>query len=75
MTVPNTGYLTNNKHNLLVTEDTVIKNKKGKVVAKILKDVVIKEHNCKEKNESNLCKIKINNIKGYIYKSSLWGYY
>ena len=38
--------LTDNKHNLIVIEDTVIKNKKGQVIAKVLKDVIIKEHNC-----------------------------
>ncbi|MDC0651743.1 hypothetical protein OAP55_00635 [Alphaproteobacteria bacterium] len=66
--------LTNKKHNLIVIKDTVIKNKKGEVIAKILKDVIIKEHNCSEKNNSNLCRVKADNIKGFIYKSSLWGY-
>ena len=66
--------LTDSKHNLIVIEDTVIKNKKGQVIAKVLKDVIIKEHNCSEKKESNLCIVRINSVKGYIYKSSLWGY-
>tara|TARA_B110000444_G_C18674645_1_gene516871 strand:+ start:135 stop:587 length:453 start_codon:yes stop_codon:yes gene_type:complete len=66
--------LTHRKHNLIVTKDTVIKNNKGKVIAKVLKDVIIKEHSCSEKKDSNLCKVKINNVKGFIYKNSLWGY-
>lgn len=66
--------LTDSKHNLIVIEDTVIKNKKGKVIAKVLKDVIIKEHDCSEKKGSNLCKVKIDKVKGFIYKSSLWGY-
>jgi SH3-like domain-containing protein len=66
--------LTDNKQNLIVIEDTVIKNKKGLVIAKVLKDVIIKEHNCSKKNDSNLCRVEIDNIKGLIYKSSLWGY-
>ena len=66
--------LTDSKHNLIVIEDTVIKNKKGQVIAKVLKDVIIKEHNCSEKKESNVCRVRINSVKGYIYKSSLWGY-
>ena len=49
--------LTDNNHNLIVIEDTVIKNKKGKVIAKVLKDVIIKEHNCSEKKDTNLCKV------------------
>ena len=66
--------LTDSKHNLIVTEDTVIKNKRGNVIAKVLKDVIIKEHDCSEKKETNLCRVKINNIKGFITKSNLWGY-
>ena len=66
--------LTDSKQNLIVIEDTVIKNKKGQVIAKVLKDVIIKEHNCSEKKDTNLCRVRIDDIKGYIYKSSLWGY-
>lgn len=66
--------LTDSKHNLIVIEDTYVKNKKGNIIARILKDVVIKEHNCTEKKATNLCKVKIDGIKGFIYKSSLWGY-
>ena len=66
--------LTDSTHNLIVIKDTVIKNKKDQVVAKVLKDVIIKDHNCSQKNDSNLCRVKINNIKGFIYKSNLWGY-
>ena len=66
--------LTDSKHNLIVIEDTVIKNKKGQVIAKVLKDVIVKEHNCFEKKDTDLCKVKIDNIKGFIYKKSLWGH-
>lgn len=66
--------LTDSKHNLIVTEDTVIKNKKGHVIAKVLKDVIIKDHDCSKKKETNLCRVNINSIKGFIYKSHLWGY-
>ena len=66
--------LTDSKHNLIVTEDTVIKNKKGQVIAKVLKDVIIKEHDCSEKEETNLCRVNINSVKGFIYKSNLWGH-
>ena len=67
--------LTNSKHNLIVIKDAAIKNSKGKIVARILKDVIIKEHNCSEENNSDLCKVRISNVKGYIYKTDLWGYY
>ena len=66
--------LTSNKKNLIVIRDTNLLSGNGKVKAKVLKDNIIKIYNCNLEKKSQLCKIEIKNIKGYIKKSNLWGF-
>ena len=66
--------LTSNKKNLIVIRDTNLLSGNGKVKAKVLKDNIIKIYNCNLEKKSQFCKIEIKNIKGYIKKSSLWGF-
>tara|TARA_E500000331_G_scaffold252050_1_gene242365 strand:- start:257 stop:715 length:459 start_codon:yes stop_codon:yes gene_type:complete len=62
------------KNNIIVIKDSTIKDRKGLIKAKVLKDVIIKEHNCNDKRFPLYCKIKINKVNGYLKKTSLWGY-
>ena len=66
--------LTSNKKNLIVIRDTNLISSNGKIKAKILKDNIIKTYNCDLEKKSQLCKVEIKNIKGYIKKSDLWGF-
>ena len=66
--------LTSNKKNLIVIKDTNLISNSGKIKAKILKDNIIKTYNCDLEKKSQLCKVEIKNIKGYIKKSNLWGF-
>ncbi len=66
--------LTSNKKNLIVIRDTNLISNNGKIKAKVLKDNIIKTYNCDLEKKSQLCKVEINNIKGYIKKSNLWGF-
>ena len=66
--------LTSNKKNLIVIRDTNLISNNGKTKAKVLKDNIIKTHNCDLEKKSQLCKVEIKNIKGYIKKSNLWGF-
>ena len=65
--------LTTNKKNLIVIKDSNVLSSNGKIKAKILKDNIIKNYNC-NLEKKQLCKVEIKNIKGYIKKSSLWGF-
>ncbi len=65
--------LTSNKKNLIVIKDAYLLSSNGKVKAKILKDNIIKSYNCDLEKKTQLCKVEIQNIKGYIKKSYLWG--
>ena len=66
--------LTSNKKNLIVIRDTNLISNNGKIKAKVLKDNIIKTYNCNLEKKSQLCKVEIKNIKGYIKKSNLWGF-
>ncbi len=66
--------LTSNKKNLIVIRDTNLLSSNGKIKAKVLKDNIIKTYNCDLEKKSQLCKVEIKSIKGYIKKSSLWGF-
>ncbi len=66
--------LTSNKKNLIVIRDTNLISNNGKIKAKVLKDNIIKTYNCDLEKKSQLCKVEIKNIKGYIKKSNLWGF-
>ena len=58
--------LTVNKKNLITIKDAHLLNDEGKVKAKILKDYVIKIFNCDLEEKPQLCKVEIENIKGYL---------
>ena len=66
--------LTSNKKNLIVIKDTDLLNSNGKVKAKILKDNIIKSYNCDLEKKPQFCKVEIQEVKGYIKKTYLWGY-
>ena len=66
--------LTSNKKNLIVTRDANLLSSNGKIKAKVLKDNIIKTYNCDLEKKSQLCKVEIQNIKGFIKKSYLWGF-
>ena len=66
--------LTSNKKNLIVIRDTNLISNNGKIKAKVLKDNILKTYNCDLEKKSQLCKVEIKNIKGYIKKSNLWGF-
>ena len=66
--------LTSSKKNLIVIKNTNLLNSKGQTKAKILKDNIIKIYNCDLEKKPQLCKVEINDIKGYIKKSYLWGF-
>ncbi len=65
--------LISKKVNLIVLKDTNLSNKNGLVLAKVLKDFIIKTHDCNIKNVE-LCKVKVAKKFGYIEKKYLWGY-
>ena len=65
--------LISRKKNLIVIKDAKLFNKNGLVLAKILKDFIIKKHDCDIKNVE-LCKVKAKKKVGYIEKKFLWGY-
>ena len=66
--------LTSSKKNLIVIKDTNLLSSNGKIKAKILKDNIIKSYNCDLEKTTQLCKVEVKNIKGYIKKSYLWGF-
>lgn len=66
--------LTSDITNLIVIYDTVLTSKHGAIKANILKDYIIKKHDCKIEKYPEVCKVEIQNIKGYIKKEFLWGY-
>ncbi len=66
--------LISKKKNLIVINDAVLSDKKGKLKAEVLKDFIIKNYNCLDKKHENYCFVKIQNVKGYINKSNLWGH-
>ncbi len=66
--------LTSDKKNLIVIRDTNLLSTSGKIKAKVLKDNIIKTYDCNLEKKSHLCKVEIQNIKGFIKKSYLWGF-
>ncbi|MEC8100612.1 MAG: SH3 domain-containing protein [Pseudomonadota bacterium] len=66
--------LTSDKKNLIVTRDANLLSSNGKIKAKVLKDNIIKNYNCAYEKRPQLCKVEIQNIKGFIKKSYLWGF-
>ena len=66
--------LTSNKKNLIVIKDAYLLSGNGKIKAKVLKDNIIKAYNCDLEKKSQLCRVKIQNVKGFIKKSYLWGF-
>lgn len=66
--------LTTKKNNLILIGDALLENKNGKVKAKVLKHNIIKDFDCKLDKKPNVCKVTIQNYKGYIRKKSLWGF-
>jgi len=66
--------LTSEKINLIVIKNTSLVDKRGNVKAKVMNDQIIKEHDCNLEKRPKLCKVKIQNLKGYIKKNHLWGY-
>ena len=66
--------LTSDKKNLIVIRDTNLLGSNGKVKAKVLKDNIIKTYNCDLEKKSHFCRVKIQNVKGFIKKSYLWGF-
>ena len=66
--------LISKKKNLIVINDAVLSDRKGKLKAKILKDFIIKDYNCVDKKLTKHCLVKIDNVKGFINKSNLWGH-
>ena len=66
--------LISKKKNLIVINDTILTNKKGKLKAKILKNYIIEDHDCLNKKHQETCFVKIEKIKGFIKKSDVWGY-
>ncbi len=66
--------LTSNKKNLIVIREANLLSSNGKVKAKVLKDNIIKTYNCDLEKKSQLCKVEIQNVKGFIQKSHLWGF-
>ena len=65
--------LTSNKKNLIVIRNTNLLSSDGKVKAKVLKHNIIKIYNCNLEKKPQLCRVEIQNIKGFIKKSYLWG--
>ena len=65
--------LTSSIRNLIVIKDVNLLNSNGKTKARILKDNIIKDYDCNLEKKPKLCKVKVQNIKGYIKKSYLWG--
>ncbi len=65
--------LTSSIRNLIVIKDAHLLNSNGKTKAKILKDNIIKNYNCDLEKKPQLCKVEVQNVKGYIKKSYLWG--
>ena len=66
--------LTSSKKNLIVIKDANLLDSNGKTRAKVLKDNIIKSYKCDLEKKPQLCKVKIQDIKGYIKKSNLWGF-
>ena len=66
--------LTSNKKNLIVLRDANLLSGNGKIKAKVLKDNIIKTYNCDLEKKSQLCSVEIQNVKGFIKKSYLWGF-
>ena len=66
--------LTSNKKNLIVIKDANLLSSNGKIKAKVLKDNIIKTYNCDLEKKSQMCKVEIQNVKGFIKKSYLWGF-
>ena len=66
--------LTSNKKNLIVIRNTNLLNNNGKIKAKVLKDNIIKIYNCDLEKKPQFCRVEIQNVKGFIKKSFLWGF-
>ena len=66
--------LTSSKKNLIVIKDANLLSINGKIKAKVLKDYIIKSYNCDLEKKTQLCKVEVKNIEGYIKKSNLWGF-
>ena len=66
--------LTSNKKNLIVIRDANLIDYNGKIKAKVLKNNIIKIHNCDLKKKPQLCRVEIQSVKGFIKKSYLWGF-
>ena len=65
--------LTSTKNNLIVIRDANLLSNNGKIKAKVLKDNIIKTYNCNLEKRPKLCRVEIQNAKGFIKKSYLWG--
>ena len=73
-----TGWIWNatisNKQNLIVIKDAFIFDKKKKNIAFAKKYVVLEKLKCNEViSDIKACKIKFQNIKGYIEEKNIWG--
>ena len=66
--------LTSNKKNLIVIRDANLLNSNGEIKAKVLKDNIIKTYNCDLEKKPQLCRVEIQNVKGFMKKSYLWGF-
>ena len=66
--------LTTDKKNLIVTSDTLLADGKGNTKARVLKDFIIKSYDCELEKKPKLCKVELNNLKGFISKHTLWGF-
>ena len=62
------------KKNLIVIRNANLLSNNGKIEAKVLKDSIIKTYNCDLDKKPQLCRVEIQNVKGYIKKSYLWGF-
>ena len=60
--------LTSTKKNLIVIRDANLLSNNGKIKARVLKDNIIKAYNCDLEKKPQLCKVEIQNVKGFIKK-------
>tara|TARA_B100000161_G_scaffold206641_1_gene151677 strand:+ start:290 stop:703 length:414 start_codon:yes stop_codon:yes gene_type:complete len=65
--------LTSSKKNLIVIKNTDLLNNNGNIKAKVLENNIIKTYDCNIEKKPDLCKVELQNVKGYIKKSYLWG--
>ncbi len=66
--------LTSNKKNLIVIKDANLLDSNGKIKAKVLKDNIIKTYNCNLEKKPHLCRVEVQDVKGFIKKLYLWGF-